>query len=83
MTITTVDGATLEVHRMYGTDRAIVWLEPGVPVIAVLTSQGWDTNSGEPARPGEERDELVALNGNRTTVTVTAPDGGETTFEDP
>jgi hypothetical protein len=83
MTLTTVTGATLDVYRMYGTDRAIVFIEPGVPVIAVLTPQGWDTDTGEPARPGEELDALVALNGNRTTVDVTAPDGSTTSFEDP
>jgi NAD(P)H-hydrate repair Nnr-like enzyme with NAD(P)H-hydrate epimerase domain len=83
MTVKTTTGATLEVFRMFGTDRAIVFLEPGVPVIAVLTPAGWDTDSGEPARPGVELDTMVALNGNRTTVDVTAPRGTTTTFEDP
>ena len=84
MTLTMHDGTVLNVERMFGPDRAIVWLEPGVPVIAVLTGHGWDSDTGEPCRPGEELDAYNALlKGAGTTVTVTDPDGGTTTFEDP
>lgn len=83
MTLTMTDGAILHVERMFGTDRAIVWLEPGVPAIAVLTPAGWDAMTGEPARPGEELNAMNGLLKNGTTVSVTAPDGTTTTFEDP
>lgn len=84
MTLTMIEGDVCEVYRMFGADRAIVFIEPGVPAIAVLTSEGWSYLTGEPARPGEEEDAYNALlAGGGTTVDVTAPDGTTTTFKDP
>ncbi len=62
-----------------------MWLEPGVPVIAIRVggSDTWDANTGEPALPGTELDFMNALLKNSgTTVDVTDPDGNVTTFKD-
>jgi hypothetical protein len=67
----------------FGDGRAI--LDIGALVMADKLSNGAWEPSGEPARPGVELETLNALVKSRegTTVTVTAPDGSVTEYEDP
>ena len=82
--LTMTNGDKHEAIKMFANDtRALVYLEPGVPVMVVKTDKGWDAMTGEPARPGEELDAYNALLKDAgTSVDVTDPNGTTTTYQD-
>ncbi len=82
--LTMTSGDRYECVYDFGNGRAVVNLEGIYAIATKVTQTEWEFN-GEPARENEKTvfNSLVKqLEAKGTTVTVTAPDGVETTFND-